>query len=748
MPKKVKTTVVVDGFEREVEIEVPDGPPVAWGDPASNRIIGRSIQRLDGADKVTGRAKYTYDVKLPGLLYARVLRSPYAAAQIDAGAVDVSAARRIPGVKAVITLDQPSGKTLRYVGDEIAAVAATTPEIAEDAIRAIKVTYRPLPFVVDPEKAAAPGAPQVRPNSPNVVPALQRGQVEQTRGDVSSGFSQAATTFEGTFEAQVRLHCCLETHGHVCKWDGDRLTVWASTQAVHGSRPAFATYFRIPPENVRVITEHMGGGFGSKFGPNTEGILCARLAKEAGAPVKLMLTRWDEQTGNFNGPGARATFKAGASRDGKIVAWESAMRMFGGVNNGQNSSSSGPYIYAVDNVKARAESVFTNTGGSAALRAPGHPQGSFLTEMVVDELAYKLGMDPLEFRSKNLAENNPRTPWYREEMAIGARRIGWDRRNRTPGAGTGPKRRGMGLALATWGGGGGANTTVDLTIGKDGAVVVSTGTQDIGTGTRTYVAMIVAEEFGLPLSAVVPRIGDTTYPPSGGSGGSNTTPSVAPSVKMAAVDGRDQFAVALAGHMSSKPENLVFRDGKVMLKDNPSKSMTWKEACAKLPARGIVARGTWNADLAVSGVAGVQFAEVEVDVETGLTRVLKVVAVHDCGRVMNKLTTESQIFGAVVQGIAQALLERRHEDTLTGRILNANFEEYKLTGAMDIPAIEVILYDPNHGRVSGIGEPAIVPTASAIANAIYNATGVRVPELPATPDIFLAAAAAQKGGRA
>jgi len=743
MPKKIKTTVIENGFEKEVEIEVRDGPPVSWGDPNTNRIIGRSIPRFDGPDKVTGRAKYTYDVNLPGMLHARVLRSPYAAARLEPGSVDVSEAKKIPGVKAIITLDGQTGKTLRYAGDEVAAVAATTPEIAEDAIRAIKVNYKPLPFVVKPEKAAEANAPQVQNNQPNVVPSAVQGKDE----DVAKGFAASAVTVEGTFESQVRLHCCLETHGHVCKWDGDRLTVWASTQNVHGVRQEFANGLKIPQDRVRVITEHMGGGFGSKFGARTEGILCAQLAKEAGAPVKLMLTRWDEQCGNQNGPGAKGKFKAGASQDGKIQAWQSAVEVYGGTGRANIPASSGPYIYDTANVKAQGFSVFTNTGANAALRAPGHPQASFLTESVVDELAYKVGMDPLEFRSRNLKENDPKTAWWREEMRIGAQRIGWDRRNKTPGMGTGPKRRGMGVALSTWGGGGSTGTIVDLTIARDGTVVVSTGTQDLGTGVRTLVAMIVAEELGLPVQAVTPRIGDSDYGFSQGSGGSNTTPSVAPAVKMAAVDAKDKLAAALAGPLGTKPENLVFGDSKITAKDDPGKSMSFKQACQRLPMRGITARGEWNSDLRQSGVAGVQFAEVEVDVETGKTRVLKVVAVQDCGRVINRLTTESQINGGIVQGIAQALLEKRAEDNLTGRILNPNLEEYKLTGAMEIPEIEIHLYEP-HGRVSGIGEPAVVPTSSAIANAIYNATGVRVPSLPATPDVFLAAAAAQKGGHA
>jgi xanthine dehydrogenase YagR molybdenum-binding subunit len=712
---------------------MPENTPasaVAWPKLGEGRIIGKPIRRLDGPAKVTGRAKYTYDVNLPGLLHARVLRSPYAAARVASAAdVDTSATEKIPGVKAVIVLVGEGGTNLRYQGDEVAAVAAVTPEIAEDAIRAIKVKYQPLPFVVNVDKAREPNAPKVHSNRDNVVAGRNR-----TQGDIEKGFSESSATIEGEYAAQTRLHCCLETHGHVCKWDGDNLTVWASTQACHGTREDFAGEFKLKPDQVRVITEHMGGGFGSKFGPLVEGIVCAQLAKKANAPVKLMLTRWDEQMGNYNGPAAGVKIRAGAAQDGTLKAIDSHAWACGGIQEDGTPMNGGTYIYRAENVKADAVAIHTNTGGSAALRAPGHPQASFLMESMMDDLAEKLGMDPLELRRKN--DNNE---VRNKEYTIGAERIGWTNRPKRAGEGSGMKRVGYGVASSTWGGGGGEGCQADVIIHRDGSVESRIGTQDLGTGTRTYVAAIPAEELGLDLHEVTPLIGDTNYPPATGSGGSVTAASVSPAVKMASVDAKQKLLAALAGPMGVAAEDLEIGDHKITAKSDPAKSLTWKQACARLPMAGITGHGEWNRNLAQGGVAGCQFAKVTVDTETGKVTVDKVVAVHDCGYILNRSATQSQITGGVIQGIGQALYELRVMDDQTGRMLNPNLEDYKLPYAMEIPEIEVVLYDNPIGKVSGIGEPPVIPTGAAIANAVFNATGARITSLPITPDKVLAA---------
>ncbi len=713
--KRIKTTITVNGETQEVEIEVPD-IEAAWGDPANMRWLGKRIPRVDGADKVTGRAKYTYDIQLPGMLYAKILRSPYPHARIRS--IDASEAEKLPGVKAVIT---DLTREVNYVGEEVAAVAAVSEEIARDALKRIKVDYEPLPFVVDPETAREPSAPRVTQQG-NV-----RGGNPQERGDVDSALSRSdVVVHEATYSVPPRSHCCLEPHGLVCQWQGDKLIAWASTQGIFSVRDELAGALGIPQGNVRVICEHMGGGFGSKFGAGVEGVLCARLAKMANAPVKLMLEREEEQLASGYGPGVTAKVKIAATRDGQLIAWDSETHGTGGLWG--SASVPLPYIYPVANVRTRHFDISTNIGASAALRAPGHPQASFIMESAMDDLAHKLGIDPLEFRLKN-DPNRVRQAEYR----LGAERIGWQRRNRVAGEGRGTVRRGLGMASAVWGGGGGAGSRPTVRIAPDGSVEVRLGTQDLGTGTRTYVAAIVAEELGLDVKQVKALIGDTDYGYSGASGGSTTAASVAPAVKMAAMGAKERLLAAVSQRLQANPANIVLADGKVIARNGVERSLTWKQACALLGKEGIEVQGEWNPNLQGSGVAGCQFAEVEVDTETGKVRVVKIVAVQDCGLVINQLAVESQVYGGVIQGLAMALHEQRLYDEQTGRMLNPNLEEYKLPGSLDMPEIDVVLYDNPTGRVSGVGEPPVIPTAAAIGNAVFNAIGKRVHSLPITP---------------
>jgi xanthine dehydrogenase YagR molybdenum-binding subunit len=754
--RKIKTVIVENGFEREVEIEVPDAPPASWGDPAANRLLGKRNPRAEGPDKVTGRAKYGSDIVLPGMLYGRFLGSPYAAARITA--IDVTPAERLPGVKAVLRLKEPNG-SVAFAGEFVAAVAAVTPEIAEDAIRAIRVTYEPRPFVVDLEKAMDPNAPLARPEVENKSNVQFPGKAEE--GDVSAAFAAAAATTEDVYLAQTRLHSCLETHGHTAKWDGDKLTVWSSTQFIEGCRNE-AGGLAGGPQNVHVICEHMGGGFGSKFSLGQEGQAAVRMAKSANAPVKFFLTRADEQLANYRGPGVRAEVKLAGAADGTLLACDVKTFNDGGTANAGTPLDAGFYIIRPQALRAERRAVLTNTGGTAALRAPGHPQAAVVWDMALDTLAAQLNMDPLEFRRKNHAD-----PVRLQEWEIGARVIGWDRRQKTPGAAPGVVKRGIGVGSATWGGGGRKSADCTVLIGRDGAVKALNGAQDLGTGVWTYTQAIVAEELGLELKDVTPLIGDSRYGPGHPSGGSTTTGSVAPAVKMAAMDAKEKMTVVAAQQLGVKPEEVELAvGGTFRVKGQPARSLTWKQACARLPEAGLKAHGEWNADLQAGGVAGCTFAEVEVDTETGKVTVLKVVGVQDCGFVLNRLQAESQVTGGIIQGIGTALLESRHMDSVTGRMLNPNFEEYKLCGSMESGGVNVtmdppyrtlganergivaIVIDVPTGKVSGIGEPAVIGVQAAIANAIYNAIGVHVTTQPATPDRVLAALARKKGAQA
>ncbi len=752
MARTVKTTITENGAEREVSGEFPDSAP-SWGNPETSRILGKRNPRFEGPDKVTGRAKYGSDIVLPGMLYGRFLTSPYAAARI--AAIDLEPAKRMPGVKSVQGM-KGAGASVMFHGEFVAAVAAITPEIAEDAIRAIKVTYEPKPFVVDLVKAMDPAAPKVRSDTQGNVQFPGKNE----EGDVDAAFANATATSQGLYEAQTRLHTCLETHGHTVKWDGDKVTLWSSTQFVFGCRGE-AAGIAGGADKVRVICQHMGGGFGSKFGLGPEGQMALKMAKETNAPVKFFLTREDEQLANYRGPGVRTELKLGAAADGTLTACEAKVYNNGGTSNAGTPMDSGAYIIPAKNTRAQRSAILTNTGGTAALRAPGHPQAAVIWDMALDSMAAKLNMDPLEFRRKNHSD-----PVRLREWEIGAMVIGWDRRQKTPGAAPGVIKRGIGVGNATWGGGGGEGAVVDIVVNRNGTVDSMNGVQDLGTGARTYVSGIVAEELGLDLKRVTPHVGDTNYGMGHASGGSTTTAAVAPAVKMAAVDAREKLTLAAATHLKVKPEDVELVAGpKYQVRGNPAQSIGWKELCATLPASGLKARGEWVKDLQSSGVAGCTFAEVAVDTETGKVTVLKVVGIQDCGFVLNRLQSESQVTGGIIQGIGTAILENRHMDNLTGRMLNPNLEYYKLCGAMEAGGVNItmdppyrtlgpeergvvaIVYDNPTGKVSGIGEPAIIGVHAAIANAIFNAIGVHVPVQPATPDKVLAALAGKNGAQ-
>lgn len=702
----------------------------SWGEASQSRLIGKRITRLSGKDKVTGKAKYTFDINRPGLLYGRILRSEVAHANVVD--IDLTAAEELPGVKAVIPIIQVGNK-LRYQGQEIAAVAAETDDIAKDALRLIYVELEELPFVVTEADAMAEGAPQIQDWEGN-----QSNPGINEEGDVEAGFKEAAITVEATYHTPVQTHVCLETHGHVAEWRGEEyLTVWASTQGVFGVRNDLAGRFELPANQVRVITEHMGGGFGSKFGPGVEGVTAAQLARITGKPVKLMLTRKDEHLVAGNRPSMTQHVRAGATRDGRLVAYDMKGYGTGGVSSG--AGFTGPYVYHVPNRRSERFNVATNAGSQRAMRAPGHPQGAFAMDSLMDELAEKLGMNPLEFR-----RINDSSEVRQAQYTLGAQEIGWHRRNNIAGSGTDVKKRGMGLGSGQWGGGGGRGTQARVTINADGTVEAVTGTQDIGTGIRTAIAIIVAEELGLAPTDISVKVGDSEPGlPSGGSGGSQTTASVAPVIKTAAEAAKEKLFEHIAPLLQAPVDDLRVGTGTIYVASDRTKTVTWNQATGHLGMESISEGGNWDQELRQGGVAGTQFAEVEVDTQTGHVKVIKIVAVQDCGLAINRLTTESQINGGVIMGLGQALLEERLMDSQTGRMLNANLEDYKVPGTYEIPEIKSIVFD-THRKVTGIGEPPCIPTLGAIANAVYNAIGVRIRELPITPDKVLTALAEMK----
>ena len=709
----------------------------SWPEVGSRRLIGKRITRLDGPAKVTGAAKYTYDVHRPGMLYAKVLRCPHAHARV--AALDLSQVERMPGVKAVVVI-QGEGSEIQWALDEVAAVAAVSEEQAADAVRAAAaaVRYEVLPHFVDDYQLDQ--APSTKPGE------------SQSVGDVAGELARSAVRLRRRYGLPRVAHNCLEAHGHICEWtDGDHLATWSSSQAVSAAATQFGEGLGIPASNVEVHTEYMGGGFGSKFNIDSWGVVCAKLAKQAGAPVRLMLDRDAELTVAGDRPSAWADVELGALADGTLNAWISSSWGSGGL--GGAGSPPIPYIFEVPNMWHRHTAVPTHTAASRAWRAPNHPQACLITMSALDDLADRLGMDPLRFFQKNLHLTGTRQHFFAEELAVADRLMDWSRRWRRRGSAQGsrgPERTGLGLSMHVWGGRGHASNC-DVTVYPDGAVEARLSTQDIGTGTRTVVAIVLAETLGLPLAAVQVRIGDSQYPTSGASGGSTTVGGVSSATRRAAVDALALVFAKVAPQLGVAADRLEAVDGQVRVKGEPSRALPWKRAAGALGVSPVTARGTnpGPGDLINSGSAGVQMAEVSVDLETGIVRVDKMVAVQECGLIIDLQTAESQVYGGMIMGISYALSEEKVLDPITGRMLNVDFDSYKLPGIGDVGELVVqMMTGPEYDRrgVVGLGEPPVVSPGAAIANAVANATGVRVPFLPLTPQRVLDALARASQG--
>jgi xanthine dehydrogenase YagR molybdenum-binding subunit len=787
-------------------------PDYNWPDADHRTLIGKRISRVDAPFKVSGRAKYSYDYHGHDMLFGKVVRSPYAKAKVVS--IDTSAAEKLPGVKAV-EIVQKAGSTAQWAGDDIVAVAAVDEPTAEDAARLIKIQYQPLPYLVTDSEPPAGSAEEAGPMSEDdvwdaignqmpdrafigyleehgvsfhpeenslkemkgegasdaVLEAIRKAQYHEvqgggkpspyqkaaatTLGDPDKAFAEAEVVSEGLYGSPVIVHCCLESHGSVAEWtDKDHLFVHISTQNVSGIPGQFAHPMQIPAGNVRVHQDNVGGGFGSKFAADRWDVAAARLSRKAGGkPVRIMLERDSELQVAGCRPSAYARVKIAAKKDGTITGWQSQSWGTGGPGGG--GAPPIPYIFNIPNQHKEHTAIRNNIGPARAWRAPNHPQAAVITMGAVDDLAAKLNMDPLDLWLKNLEIAGPRQATYREELGIGAELMGWREKWRPRGTNvSGNLARGLGLSVHTWGGRGHASDC-DLAIHPDGSVDIKMATQDLGTGTRTTIAIVAAETLGLPVSAINLHIGDTTYPPSGGSGGSTTPGGVSSSTRRAAVDAREALFAKVAPALNAQPDELQAADGRVQVKSDPGRSLSWKEACAKLGAVAITAHGHNDQDpsknkpdLTNSGVGGVGMADVEVDLETGVVRVKKMVAVQDCGLIIDLKTAESSCYGAMAMGISYALYEEKVMDQATGRMLNPNMQFYRLAGLNDIPELVVhMMTGPGYDErgVIGLGEPPVISPGAAIANAVANASGVRVSFLPLTPDKVLAALE-QKGG--
>ncbi len=703
--------------------------PASDGEPMS--VVGQSPPRIDAVERVTGAARYTGDVKLPGMAYARVLRSPHPHARIRS--IDMRRAREMPGVHAVLTRencdtvwgsgDQQNPRYLfnnpvRFVGDPVAAVAAVDRHAAEAAIQAIEVDYEPLDFVLDPEEALRPGAVEIQPGGNlsrrrdgEALPDVYR------RGDLAAGFAASAVVVEETYVSKHHSNAQMEPRAAVARWEGDELTLWTPTQGISNCRADVAEDLGLPPEQVRVVCEYMGGGFGNKNQCQDADLIAALLAREAGRPVKLELTRRDDFLGVHGRWPTVQHYRVGAGRDGTLQAIE--LRGVSGMGPHRKSGGgiAGIELFRCPNVHREVSPAYTNMTVAANFRGPAYPQGVWGIESVMDQLAHELSIDPVDFHLRNLTraynDETPYTSWaLRECVTEGARRFGWPARWRRAGTGSGPRRRGVGMAIGMFAARLGRSSAV-LRLER-GRLFLHVGVTDIGTAAKTAMAQLAAEATGMDLADVTVVWGDTDRCPySVGESGSRTTTHTGQAIVEAAEDLRRQIASA-------------------------GDSLEGRTLIAQATPRPVL-------DGLARYASAAHFVEVEVDTELGGIRVLQYLAMHESGRIVNPLTAESQVKGGVTMGIGMALHEELVYDRLTGVPVNPGYYGAKVMTHLDAPEIEVRFIEPDDAYgpygAKNVGEPPIIPVVAAIGNAVFNATGRRLRELPMTRDRVLEALA-------
>jgi xanthine dehydrogenase YagR molybdenum-binding subunit len=722
LARLIRTEKEVEGRFEEVWIVVEEDPLEQWPEgPLS--VVGRDAPRQDGPLRVRGEARYTADIRLPGMLHAAVLRSPHAHARVQR--IDLAPALSLPGVRAAIGPGEAHGleEEAGWAGAPVAAVAADTFAQARAGVEAIEVEWEELEVVLDPEDAVRRG--------------LVTGDARRSeRGDVDRAFAEADVIVEGTYRTQTVLHNSLETHQAICEWQGDTLHVYISTQYIWGIRQEVAETLGMPEDKVRVVCEFMGGGFGAKNGPDEYTFVAAELAKRTGRPVRCALTRHEEHTSAGNRNSTIQRLRAAASSDGRILALEG--EFFNSVGwSGWSSPTEGPMraLYACENVRTVTHAAKLNTPPMKAFRAPGFAEGTFGLECLIEDLAARLEIDPLELRRSNYAESNEGTPYSSKNLEECYRLAEphWERRHEVRARSDAVWKRGVGMASQIWYGGGGPPSYAWVRLGSDGRATVITAMQDIGTGTRTAMAQIAAEELRLPLEKVDVVLGDSARGPYASiSAGSSTTPSMGPAVRAAAADAREQI------------EDIAEQRG--LPKDTPVEEVVGLLEEAQILGKG--ARGPNPTGMSVL-TFGVHVVEVAVDVETGEVRVERVAAIHDVGRIVNPLGASSQVEGGVIQGIGHTLSEERLLDPETGRVLTTSLDAYRMPTIADVPEIVCEFVDKPDEHLTnlgskGLGEPPIVPIAAAIANAIRDATGAEVHELPISREEMLRALDAAK----
>lgn len=766
-------------------------------------VVGKRLPRIDAAEKATGKAEFTVDMKLPRMLYGKVLRSPHPHAKILK--IDTSKAEKLPGVKAVITeagvphrgllmgiypssCDEPPmarGK-VRYIGEIVAAVAAVDEETAEEAVNLIDVKYEKLPAVFDPEEAMKPGAVAIHDKIGYPESHEVKNNISNTcnldAGDIDKAFKESDFIFEDRFSTSALAHCCLEPHSCLADYDpvSGKVTVWLSTQSPHFLRLDIASILDIPMSKVRVIAPHVGGGFGSKLAPMAPSICAPLLSMKTGKPVRVVHTREEEFTATRTRHPFIIYLKTGVKKDGTILAKEARVIVDNGAYTGDAigamalSCSCFASLYRVPNVRYRGHIVFTNKAFGGAFRGYGNMQLVSAVESQMDIIAKKLGMDPAELRLKNFTQSGATTAsgcvikscGIRECVEKATERAGW-KEKRGKGA-----KRGIGMAAFTHCCGYRAYVPCDpsaalVKFHDDGSVTLYTGESDMGQGAHTALAMIAAEELGVNLEDITVITPDTSVTPLAmGSFASRVTFIGGNAVKAAAADAKRQLLEVASEMLEVAVADLEAKEGKVYVKGYPERSVSIGDVTDEsiYSHRGlpIMGRGYYDpptevldlysgkGNLSPTYLFGVHVAEVEVDTDTGQVKVLRIVAAHDVGRVVFPDGVEGQVQGAVSQGMGYGLTERIIWEN--GEIMNPNLHDYRIATALDMPPIETIPVETDDPEgpfgAKGLGEAALIATGPAIANAIDDAVSVRIKDYPITPDKVLRALKEKKESEA